>query len=226
MKQAFIRHLFIGAGIRYNKIYNTEFEEGGLLDTNRPLGFDGSVSMGVEAAALYDSRDMILNAHKGWYLELTHGYYDKVLSGTHRFQLSRIDLRHYRKLDDIGNDVVAFQFFGRQVDNNAPINEYALFGSPEIMRGYREGRYTDRTMVAAQAEYRKTFKNSRWGAVAFLSVGDVMTDITDINFKDMKPSGGIGARFLVDAEERLNLRVDWGIANGSNHFYLGVAEAF
>ena len=100
LKRMFLRYLFIGGGLRYNHIFNTGFEEGGLIDQNRPDGFDGSTSFGAEVAALYDSRDVILNAQKGWYLEFTHGKYFEVLGGTHAFNLTRVDLRHFKRLSD------------------------------------------------------------------------------------------------------------------------------
>ena len=226
LKQAFIKHLFVGAGIRYNHIYNTDFEEDGLIATEQLDGFDGSTSVGVEAAALYDSRDVILNASSGWYLEFTHGEYGKFLGGTNSFHLTRIDLRHFLKVSKKNNDVLGFQFVGRTVRNNQPFSEFSFLGSSEIMRGYREGRFVDRDLVAAQAEYRKTFKDSRVGAVAFLGTGNVFNNIDEFQFSSLKPNYGVGLRYKLDKTENLNIRVDWGFGRGTNEIYLGIAEAF
>ncbi|PRP65640.1 BamA/TamA family outer membrane protein [Nonlabens agnitus] len=226
LKQAFLRHLFIGAGIRYNHIYNTDFEEDGLIATEQLDGFDGSTSVGVEAAALYDSRDVILNASSGWYLEFTHGKYGEFLGGTNKFNLTRIDLRHFLKVSKKNNDVLGFQFVGRTVRNNQPFSEYSFLGSSEIMRGYREGRFIDRDLVAAQAEYRKNFKDSRIGAVVFVGAGDVYRNIDEFQFSSLKPSYGVGVRYKLDESENLNIRLDWGFGRGTNELYLGIAEAF
>lgn len=226
LKQTPLRYLFVGAGIRYNLIYNAVVEENGLLDQDMPDGFDGSTSVGAEVATLYDNRDVILNASTGWYLEFTHGKYGKVLGGTNNFNLTRVDLRHFLKVSKKSDDVLAFQFIGRTIRGDFPFSEFSLFGSSEIMRGYREGRFVDRDMMATQVEYRKTFKDSRIGAVAFIGTGDVYNNIDEFQFGTLKPNYGIGLRYKIDKSENLNLRLDWGFGRGSNEIYLGIAEAF
>ncbi len=226
LKQAFTRYLFIGAGVRYNQIYDVEIEEGKLIDQNRPDGYDGSTSLGVEAAALYDSRNNVLNAQNGWYFEFTRGQYFEALGGTHKFNLTRFDLRHYFKPFSTKDDILAFQFVGRFTRGGLPFSEYSFLGGSEVMRGYREGRYVDRDLLASQIEYRTTFGDSRFGAVAFLGAGDVYNEVGDFQFKNLKPTYGAGFRFKIDKKENLNLRFDVGVGRGSYEFYLGIAEAF
>ncbi len=226
LKQMFARYLFIGGGARVNHIYSTEFETGGIIDTNKREGFDGSTSLGVEVAALYDDRDVILNAQEGWYAEFTHGKYFDALGGTQDFNLTRFDVRHFIKMSQRNNDVLAFQVVGRTVRGNQPFSEYSFFGSSEIMRGYQEGRFVDRDMLASQVEYRKRFNDLRWGAVVFLGAGDVYNNVDEFQFKNLKPNYGVGLRWMLDKSENLNIRVDWGFGNGTNNLYLGIAEAF
>ncbi len=226
LKQLFARYLFIGAGVRYNQIYDVEIEEGKLIDLSRPDGYDGSTSLGVEVAALYDSRNNVLNAQNGWYFETTRGQYFEALGGTHNFNLTRFDLRHYFEPFSDSEDVLAFQFVGRFTRGGLPFSEYSFLGGSEVMRGYREGRYVDRDLLAGQVEYRKTFKNSRFGAVVFVGGGDVYNEVQDFQFKNLKPTYGAGLRFKIDKEENLNLRFDVGFGRGSNEFYLGIAESF
>jgi hypothetical protein len=226
LKQMFHRYLFIGAGFRYNHIYNTDIEADGLIAANRPDGFDGSTSVGVEAAVLYDSRSNILNAQDGWYFEFTRGQYGKVLGGTNNFNLTRFDLRHYIDVSPENNDVLAFQFTGRLSRGDLPFSEFSFLGSSETMRGYREGRFVDRDMLTTQMEYRKKFKDSRWGLVGFAGTGDVYNNVEEFQFKNLKPNYGFGARFMIDKKENLNLRFDVGFGRGTNNFYLGIAEAF
>ncbi|MGC1474063.1 MAG: BamA/TamA family outer membrane protein [Psychroserpens sp.] len=226
LKQMFHRYLFIGAGIRYNHIYKTEFDQEGLIATEQRDGFDGSTSVGAEVAALYDSRSNILNAQDGWYLEFTHGLYGKVLGGTNAFNLTRFDLRHYIDVSSKNDDILGVQFVGRFTRADIPFSEYAFFGSSEIMRGYQEGRFVDRDLLATQVEYRKNFKDSRWGLVGFAGTGDVYHNVDEFQFKNLKPNYGVGARFMIDKKENLNLRFDVGFGRGTNGFYLGIAEAF
>ncbi len=226
LKQLFHRYLFIGAGFRYNHIFNTGFESDGIIAQNQRTGFDGSTSVGAEIAALYDSRSSLLNAQDGWYFEFTHGQYGKVLGGTNVFNLTRFDLRHFIDVSQKNIDVLALQFFGRFSRGNLPFSEYSFFGGSEIMRGYQEGRFVDRDMLATQIEYRKNFEKSRWGLVGFLGTGDVYNNVTEFQFKNLKPNYGAGVRFSLDKEENLNLRFDVGFGKGTNGFYFGIAEAF
>jgi outer membrane protein assembly factor BamA len=226
MKQLFTRYLFLGGGVRYNRVFNVEVEENGLLANNQPSGFDGFTAVGVELAALYDSRDNILNASKGWYLEVTKGYYGEVLGGTHEYKLTRFDLRHYISLTEDKNNVLAFQAVGHFANDDVPFSELALFGNDRIMRGYIEGRFIEENMLAAQVEYRKTFKDSRFGYTVFAGLGDVFNKSNQLKLNELKPNFGAGLRFMLDKKERLNIRFDYGFGEESRNPYLNIAEAF
>lgn len=221
-----VKHLFVGAGFRYNYIFNTSFKDNGLLAADRPSGYKGSTSAGAELAALYDSRNNILNADNGWYVELTHGFYEKALGGTHKFELTRFDIRHFISLSKKTRDILAFQVLGHFSTGDVPLSELAQFGSGEILRGYREGRYLDRHLIAGQVEYRKSFKNSRWGAVAFVGTGDITNEVENFKIGNLRPNFGVGLRFLLDREENLNVRFDWGFGQDTNNVYLNLSEAF
>ncbi|TVZ51396.1 BamA/TamA family outer membrane protein [Dokdonia sp. Hel_I_53] len=227
LKQLFHRYLFIGAGFRYNHIYKTAFEPDGLIAQNQPDGFDGSTSVGAEAAILFDNRSNILNAQDGSYLEFTYGQYGKVLGGTHTFNLTRLDFRHFVDISEKNEDVLAFQFFGQFTRGDIPFSEFSFFGGSDIMRGYKEGRYVDRDLLATQVEYRKNFENSPWGLVGFLGTGDVYHNVNEFQFGNLKPNYGAGVRFAIEEEENLNLRFDVGFGEkGAYGFYFSIAEAF
>lgn len=226
LKQMITRYLFVGVGFRLNHIYNTKFEDDGLIDMTRPEGFDGSTSVGGEVAALYDSRNNLLNASKGWYFEVSHGIYDGAIGSTNDFNLTRFDLRHFIEVSEKTRDVLAFHSIGRFSRGDLPFSEYAFFGSSEIMRGYQEGRFVDRDMVASQVEYRKNFNNSRLGFVMFAGLGGIYNNIDEFKFDSLKPNYGAGLRLNIDKSEHLNIRLDWGFGNGVNSVYLGIAESF
>lgn len=225
LKRVFARYLFVGAGLRYNRVGDVLAQEGGLLANSEQTGTLGSTSVGAELALVYDSRNNILNANNGWYVEATHGFYGKVLGGTHQFQLSRLDVRHYWKLSPRRPDVLAFQLRAHVSHAGTPFNELAFFGSNEIMRGFYEGRYIATHMLALQAEYRMQFFD-RLGGVFFVSVGDVANGFDQFAFRNLRPSAGFGLRFTLDKVEQLNLRFDWGFTQRDNNYYLNIAEAF
>ena len=239
-KQAFIDRLFLGAGVRYRKVGATSFEfleeglvpEGGpaLLDGFRAIdGAGGSTSVGVEAAALYDTRNSLLNAQRGTYIEATYGVYGEVLGGTHAYDLVRVDARRFWQLNGRENhrDVFGVQGIGYFATGNVPLVELAQLGSVEIMRGYYEGRYTDRHYAAAQAEYRLNLKDSPVGFVGFASAGAIAPEVSSLVDSPLRTAVGAGIRFEVDPVERLNLRADVAFTGeGGFNVYLQIGEAF
>lgn len=225
LKKMFTEYLFVGGGLRYNHIYNVGFEENGRLANLAPSGYKGSTSAGLELAILYDSRDNILNAKHGLYMEFTHGFYDKILGGTQKFELTRFDARYFFKPFKKLTDVVGLHAMGSFSHDDVPFSELALFGSQEILRGYIEGRYIDRHIMATQVEYRKNLKG-RIGMVAFAGVGDIANKLDGFKLSNIRASFGLGLRFMLDREEDLNVRFDWGFGDKTNNAYLNIAEAF
>jgi len=93
------------------------------------------------------------------------------------------------------------------------------------MRGYFEGRYTDRHMIAAQVEWRQKLSRM-WGVIAFAGLGEVAPTVDQFSLDTIRPSIGAGFRFLIDPVEDLNLRLDWGFGHRTNNYYFNIAEAF
>lgn len=224
-KKMFLPNLFLGGGIRYNRISSVEAQPDGLLQNTPQAGALGSTSAGVQLALLYDSRDNLLNAKEGIYLQLTHGFYGKILGGTQRFELTRFDLRYYTKPLQKTSSVLAFQLQAQFSHNDTPLLELGRLGGDVTMRGYFEGRFTDRHLIATQIEWRQ--KISRlWGVTAFTGLGGVAPSLGDFSFDTIRPAVGVGVRFLVDPVEDLNLRLDFGRGQEKLSYYFKIAEAF
>ena len=48
----------------------------------------------------------------------------------------------------------------------------------------------------------------------------------DLGGSDVKPGGGVGVRFLLAKQNRINLRFDYAWGQDSSAFYIGLGEAF
>ncbi len=225
LKNMFIPYLYFGGGLRCNRISNVDFISDGLLANSLQTGALGSTSVGGQLAAIYDSRDNLLNAKNGVYLRLTHGFYGKLLGGTHDFELTRLDMRYYTQPFKKSNSVLAFQFTMHFSHGDTPLQELGRLGGSESLRGYFEGRYTDRNLFVTQVEWRQ--KISRlWGVTAFTGVGSVASSIGQFDISSLRPAVGVGVRFLIDPEEDLNLRLDFGAGQEKINYYFKIAEAF
>lgn len=225
LKNVFVPYLFLGSGIRYNRISHVEAAPDGLLANSDQPGALGSTSSGVQLAMIYDNRDNLLNAKEGFYVEFTHGFYEKVLGGTQKYELTRFDMRYYTKPFKKSNSVLAFQFMAQFSHGDTPLLELGRLGGDETMRGYFEGRYTDRHLMATQVEWRQKLTRF-WGLTAFVELGGVAPSIDQFSMNTIRPAAGFGLRFLIDPKEDLNLRLDFGFGQGSNSYYFKIAEAF
>ena len=93
-----------------------------------------------------------------------------------------------------------------------------------MMRGYYQGRYRDKMIMSAQAEYRFPVV-WRFGAVAFASAGQVADNMSQFNFPRMHYAAGAGVRFSVLPSENFNLRVDAAYGDRWNVYVL-LTESF
>ena len=81
-------------------------------------------------------------------------------------------------------------------------------------------------MVYTQLEYRRPLF-WRFGMVIFAGAGDVAGDFSDFAISEFKYVFGVGGRLAAIPEDKLNLRVDLGIARGGQiAIYAGISEAF
>ena len=236
-KQLFVEKLFLGGGIRYRDVRAADFvlsPDNDELEAVPERYFDipgarGSRSTGLEAAALYDTRNSLLNAQTGSYLEATYGVYREDFGGSSNYELIRADARHFFQLGgtERWRDVLGIQGVGYFGTGDVPLVELGQLGSGEIMRGYYEGRYTDKGYAAAQAEYRLNLEGSPFGFVGFASAGAVAPRAQDLALNTLRTAAGVGVRFMVDPMERLNLRADFAMTGeGDFNFYIQIGEAF
>ena len=222
---------FVGGGFRYNTFRNVElYEPDGDLPEGTSLQNElGSTSVGVEGAFTIDSRDNVLNAQTGTFLEFTHGVYGEVLGGTHEFMLSKLNFRqYYQPLKNRPFDVLAVELYTRWSWNDAPPLETSMLGGNELLRGFQEGRFRDKYAFFAQAEYRwQAF--DRLGFVGFVGTGDVANNSSQLGIDRLKYSAGAGIRLKIVPSENLNIRFDYAFGFGTDtdrNFYLGIGEAF
>src|SRR3546814_651960 len=102
-------------------------------------------------------------------------------------------------------------------------------GNDEMMRGYYQGRYRDKNLMALQTELRYRV-HPRIGLVAFASSGTVFPKQLDLSH--LKFSYGGGMRYFFDLEHETSIRLDYGIGEKrlgekrQTGFYLSLGQAF
>jgi len=93
------------------------------------------------------------------------------------------------------------------------------------MRGFSATKYLGKSSASAQFEARWHI-SEKWGLVGFGGAGTIDDSFSQIHDREVIPSYGIGLRFMVLAEKRINLRLDYARSTDSDAIHVSVGEAF
>ncbi len=217
--------LYAGAGLRFLRSYRLELEENGLLDAGRPIGSSAYTAAGLDFGLQYDNRNNLMSTTTGVLAEFRHQVHRSWLGSDFDYSLSKLDLRAYLSPFEQRSDILAAQLYAYLGNGDVPFNELAPLGGDMIMRGYYQGRYLDKNLIATQAEYRmRVWK--KLSAVAFAGLGDVSPKLSSFAFTALKYSLGGGLRYAVLPGESLNIRIDYAFGKDTQNFYINISEAF
>jgi outer membrane protein assembly factor BamA len=213
----------IGPALRYEHLSMRETASGGLLRSSAIPGSNGGVSAGIGFVSNWDSRDNTFSARSGSFCQLTFLMYRSAFGSDYNYMDIQIDTRTF--IEPFPEHVVAVQAGGEFIDGTVPFHSLVRFGGQSLLRGYYDGRYRDKNGVAVQAEYRLPVW-WRFGAVGFMGAAQVADRIGRFSFDQFWVAGGVGVRFALNPEERINLRLDYGVGKNSSGLYITITEAF
>ena len=188
-------------------------------------GNSGGICVGLGGVVARDTRDNRFYPSSGVLNQLRAVFYSKAWGSDFDYNRYEIDLRGYSTLGETGAHILGLQLFGVYTTSGTPFYDMALLGSETIMRGYYQGRYRDRGLIAGQAEYR-TRLFWRIGAVLFAGAGQVMPEIRAINLRKLLPTYGFGLRYQFDLIQKIDVRFDIGFGKSTTGVYFGVQQAF
>ncbi len=218
---------YLGLGYGYANLDST-FMLGGLLPPESPVEIpDIPVNSSVAVLGLIterDSRDNQFNPYRGSLFRLAIATSNETVGSDFSFSTFRLQYNHYWLLKE-DRLVLAARGAGCAAPGDAPFYALCKLGVFPDLRGYVAGRYRDKTMLAGQAEIRWRFAG-KWGMVAFGGFGGVAPEIGDYRIEDLLPSFGVGLRFLLSPENRLNIGIDYAVGENSDGVYFFVGEAF
>lgn len=186
-------------------------------------GSDGGLYSGLGLFLRYDTRDRYTYPANGNFSTIKLMGYHKYLGSDVNFLQLDLDFRHYLEL--FNDVIIAVQFKMEFNFGDVPFTMMPEVGGAEMLRGYPEGIYRDKNAFFFQTELRLPLY-WRFGWVVFFSVGDVFNEFEDLSKDLIKYSGGIGLRFTVDKQERINVRADFGMTPEGGNIYFFMLEAF
>lgn len=190
-----------------------------------PELFDGQdksiANYGAGLNFTYDTRDFVLNAHRGNYFKLEQMFYPGFAANDYAFSYSDLTYCGYREVWKGG--VLALELHSLFNYGDVPWTMLAQVGGPGRMRGYYEGRYRDKNIMEGQVELRQHIKG-RNGVVAWFGLANVFSDFNGIYMKKTLPNYGIGYRW--EFKKRVNIRFDLGFTKDSPNMVFNINEAF
>ena len=218
-----IADLSLAVTFDWKKTHVQDVEEGGAIDQEDLVGAEGGVSSGLGPVITWDTRDNLFAPSKGSWHKAWAWFYGEWMGSDFNYDYYGLDLRHYRSVSK--ESVLALQGFLALTSGEVPFYEYPT----PLMRGLYEDVFVDKNAVAVRAEYRfpiKIFGGERWGGALFGAVGDAFPDATSTEDFDLKVAGGVGLRFALNKEEKINLRLDIGVSRYGVFPYIMLQEAF
>jgi hypothetical protein len=228
MLRKVIPNLYAGVEVDYQRMSSVNFISKNESPVVLPIGHEGATNIALGSGILYDSRHNILNVRDGFFSELALLRYSKTWGSDYAFTTIISDTRFFKSINK--RDVLAFQTFGQFNIGQPPFNQLALMGGESIMRGYYQGRYRDKNLVAAQVEYRLLPLpwqfSKRWGAAFFAGSGTVYNRANSFSSRDIVWAAGGGIRFLLFPKKDVFTRLDFAFTKEGSGIYIFIGEAF
>ena len=175
---------------------------------------------GLNLLSMWDRRDNIFTPNRGFFLALELGKYATWLGGDRNY--SNLGFRGYVFTDKWLKKTV----FGFRTNVLYKWGDVPFYELPAIdLRGIPALRYQDNLVNVLETEARHAVWR-RWGLVGFVGVGSTASGYNSEVFKDLKPAGGLGFRYLLAKQYGLHLGID--VARGPEQFawYLTFGSAW
>ena len=198
-------HLFVGLSGRFTLQSVDGLQAQGLLETGRPDGVGRTRVVGLGPALVYDSRSTVRAPLSGSLLTLGIVSYGPWTGSQHRFTAFETDARRYFHL--VGEHVIAARFVWQSTWGSVPFTHLPAVAGSGFLRGFVRGRFLDNHAVGAEVEYRFPIWERLSGAV-FGGAGQVAPSPKQFRLEGFHVAAGLGLRFALVPEERLNLRLD------------------
>ena len=192
------------------------------------------ITSGISLNFIYDTRDNIINAYKGVYVNASYLYNFSLLGSDRDGSRLWTEFRTYVGLSKrIPRHLLAFWVYGSfKTTGEIPYLNLMSNGFDQMNssgRGYAQGRWRGEDFMYGEVEYRFPISpcNGIVGGVLFANVSTASNrDMSVPLFGYLKPGCGFGFRIMVGKVDRTNILIDFGIGEVSQGLYLQATEIF
>ena len=212
----------VGIQGQLNYYKTLDYSSNQLLSTGI-AGVNERLSSGLGVLLTWDDRENLYYPSFGEFYKISLMVYSKVFGSELNFTKLMIDLRNYYKIYD--EHIFGLQVLFEMSWGVVPFQLMSTLGGSDVMRGYYQGRYRDKSMICVQGEYR--FPIYKWlKGTIFAGFGDVASYFDKLDITRSKLAYGAGLRVRVNPI-KVNLRFDVAYSDRKEMvYYLTVTEAF
>ncbi|MES2485921.1 MAG: polymerase [Bacteroidota bacterium] len=217
----------VGGGYKYD--FSSDKTTGTLNTAIPSADRTGGSFVYIGPSFSFDNRDNNTYTTKGIYVNAYYNLMQGVFSNnSYQGGFFNIEYTQFFSLSKklvLGIDIQEQSLTG----GRSPFYLLPLMGNDEVMRGYYEGRFRDRNLLAGQAELRYRL-SERIGLAAFAGGGEVFQ--STFKLSALKPSYGGGIRYFFDVQKGLAVRVDYGVGQQPvgekrlSGLYVGLGQSF
>jgi hypothetical protein len=212
---------FAGFSYTYERLYNLNTLSNGIAVQENPTGMEAYSLSGLGLRVRYDSRDFIISATKGWYMDINYNFFRPGVGSSYNFDQLSFDARKFINLTPKKYNILAFNFLMKHSEGNVPFR----YLSNITARGYHPNLYRDNSLISIQSEYR--FRIWNWiGASLFGGISETAGAFDKMTFRFMKENYGGGLRFRVIKNHNMYLRIEYGMSSNSSNYYVSFYDAF
>jgi len=185
-------------------------------------GAEGGISSSAGPVWISDTRDNAFYPSTGWLTEFALTGEHWITGSDYKFARCSIDVARYFPF---GKNVMAINGIAIFTAGDVPFFQFPQIGGTRRLRGYPDGKFRDRHLLIAQAEFRFPIV-WRFKGVVFGGGGTVFGKAGES--AKFRPNGGAGLRIEFDRRQKLHLRIDYGIGDGKGNsgIYITLGEAF
>ncbi|MBA2612928.1 MAG: hypothetical protein H0U95_13225 [Bacteroidetes bacterium] len=222
-------------GFAYNLDYHWGVSEFGPVDGSesdfKKYGFASkSVSSGISAVALFDSRKNTINPSDANYASINFCPNFTFLGSDHDYRSLIVDMRKYITPGNSDNVLAFWSYNWFTFNGNAPYLDLPSTGwdaYANMGRGYIQSRFRGKNLMYLETEYRFNItRHGFLGGVVFANAQSV-TDWPSNKFTTIAPAAGLGLRIKVNKHSNTNVCIDYGFGlNGSKGIFINLGEVF
>ena len=219
-------------GLGYHLDYRWKIKQEGINEDVSAYGLPSkSVSSGIVANVLYDSRKNSINPIGGVYANARYRNNLKVLGSDTHWESLVLEFRKYVNFPKGSRNTLAFWDFNWLTLSGKPpyldLPSTSWDPSNNTGRGYIQGRFRSPNMLYFESEYRFAItQNGLLGGVVFGNAQS-FSNWPAQKFNKIAPGAGMGIRIKINKTSRTNIAVDYGFGvKGSRGLFVNLGEVF